>query len=604
MKWTRAIARLLKGFHFRKIQVLISFSSITITILAVVLVSFLLFNRFTKAAEENAYLNLGQIIEQVNANLEMYVSGMQDIFQVAQDKMSEASDITDEPKLKEQLETLLGTRQDLVSIALFTTKGELVRGVPAYPMRRNTRLTEQSWFESAIRNPEELQFSPPHIQNLFKSEYRWVVSMSRLITYRDNSRDQEGVLVMDINFRTIDELSQRVSLGKKGYVYIIDSVGNIVYHPQQQLIYAGLKYENIEPVLNYAYGSYVDETEGEQRLITIQTVKPAGWKIVGVAYAEEFLTTRKELGGFLYGFLLAAIAVILVINLYVSARISQPIRRLERSVKMVEKGDFGTSVHVGGAYEVEQLSKRFNLMLRRIRELMDQIIREQEAKRKSELDVLQSQINPHFLYNTLNSVTRMAELGRTEEVVTTITSLSRFFRISLSKGDHIITVQEELEHIRHYLIIQTIRFKNKFTYEIRAEEGTLDCLTLKLILQPLVENAIHHGIEKSAEAGFIGVYARFTEDHLELIVKDNGIGMTEETLGKLLSGALRSEKGSGVGVTNVQERVSLYYGKPYGLFFESEPEEGTSVTIKLPIVKAEKPDPEKPDKPGKGGENG
>lgn len=589
MSRLRKLARFFTGFHVRKIQVLISLSSITITVFVVVLVSALLYNRFSKAAEENAYMNLGQIIEQVNANLELYVSGMQDVFDIAEAKINETLDVPDDQGLGEQLGTMLMTRKDLVSMALFTKEGDLVRGVPAYPMRQNTKLTEQLWFESALQNPDTLQFTPPHIQNLFKSDYRWVVSMSKMITYRDDSRVRQGVLVMDINFRTIDELSQRVSLGKKGYVYIIDSVGNIVYHPQQQLIYAGLKYENLEPVLNYAFGSYVDESDGEQRIITIQTVKPAGWKIVGVAYADEFLTTKKELSGFLYGFLLAAVAVILVINLYVSDKISQPIRRLERSVKKVEQGDFGTTVYVSGAYEVEQLSKRFNLMLRRIRELMDQIIQEQEAKRKSELDVLQSQINPHFLYNTLNSVTRMAELGKTDEVVTTITSLSRFFRISLSKGKHIISVQEELEHVRHYLIIQTIRFKNKFRYEIVADPETLGLQTLKLILQPLVENAIHHGIEKSAEEGFIGVYARIREDRLEFVIKDNGIGMTKETVDKLMSGSLRSESGSGVGVINVQERIKLYYGKTYGLHYESEPEEGTTVTIHLPMVRPEFP---------------
>lgn len=584
MKWLRYVGRYIRNFHIRKIQVLISVSSVTVTILAVLLVSVLLVDRFAQTAEENAYINVGQIIEQVNANLELYVGGMQDVFKVAEGRIQQAPDLLDDSKLADQMETILSTREDLVTMALFTKDGRLVRTVPAIPMRKNTQLTEQTWFESAIQHPNQLQFSPPHIQNLFKSDYRWVVSMSKLITYNDDSKEKQGVLVMDFNFRTIDELSQRVSLGKKGYVYIIDSVGNIVYHPQQQLIYAGLKYENLEPVLNYAYGSYMDDLNGENRLITIQTVKPAGWKIVGVAYADEFLTTRQELSDFLYGFLMVAIAVILAVNLYVSARISQPIQRLERSVQMVEQGDFGTHVYVSGAYEVEQLSKRFNLMLRRIRELMDQNIREQEAKRKSELDVLQSQINPHFLYNTLNSVTRMAELGRNEEVVTTITSLSRFFRISLSKGNHIIPLRDELEHVKHYLIIQNIRFKNKFRYEIEAMEDILDASTLKLILQPIVENAIHHGIEPSPEEGFIRIHAERVEDCLVIVVSDNGVGMDKATLARLKAGKLRSESGSGVGVTNVQERISLYYGKPYGLHYESEPEEGTAVTITMPLV--------------------
>ncbi|GIP11622.1 sensor histidine kinase [Paenibacillus macerans] len=587
MRLWKSAKQLLRGFHIRNIQTLISFSSIIVTVLTVVLVSTLLYNRFTRAAEKNVELSLEEIVEQVNSNLELYVSGMQDVFELTEHKIASTPEAASDERLGNELGTVLNTREDLVSIALFTEEGKLVRNVPEIPMRQNTRLQEQLWFESAMENPGKLQFTPPHIQNLFKWEYRWVVSMSKTVQYWDRNSLKQGVLVIDINFRTIDQLSQRVSLGKKGYAYIIDAVGNIVYHPQQQLIYAGLKYENLEPVLNYAYGRYFDESDGEQRIITIQTVKPAGWKIVGVAYADEFLTTKRELGVFLTWFLPAVIIIILAINIYVSARISQPIRRLERSVQMVERGDFGTIVHVSGAYEVEQLSKRFNLMLRRIRELMDQIIQEQEAKRKSELDVLQSQINPHFLYNTLNSATRLAELGRNEEVVTTITSLSRFFRISLSKGSHVISVQEELEHVRHYLIIQTIRFKNKFRYEIVADEAALECRTLKLILQPLVENAIHHGIEKSAEAGFIGVEARLEGEHLVFRIRDNGVGMPPETVAKLMKGAVRSESGSGVGVRNVQERIVLYYGPGYGLKFDSEPEEGTLATITIPAVKPE-----------------
>ncbi|WP_110932570.1 sensor histidine kinase [Paenibacillus bouchesdurhonensis] len=588
MKIWRHVSSFFKQFHVRKIQTIISLSTISITVLVVILVSYMLFDRFSQASEENTYLNLNQIIEQVNANLELYVSGMEDIFEVAEEKVNAGGKLSDET-LEEQLGTILNTREDLVSIALFSMDGQLVRNVPSIPMRQNTKLTEQAWFTMAQKNPGKLQFTPPHIQNLFKWEYRWVVSMSKVIPYYDGDMIKQGVLAIDVNFRTIDELSQRVSLGKQGYVYIIDAAGNIVYHPQQQLIYAGLKYENLEPVLNYSFGSYLDEAEGEQRIILIQTVQPIGWKIVGVAYVEEFLTTKQDLRDFIVWFLIGVLVVVLIVSIYVSARISQPIRRLERSVKMVEKGNFRTAVDVGGVYEVEQLSKRFNLMLRRIRELMDQIIEEQEAKRKSELDVLQSQINPHFLYNTLNSVTRLAEMGRNEEVVTTITSLSRFFRISLSKGSHIISVQEELEHVRNYLIIQTIRFKNKFRYEIECEEQALECLTLKLILQPLVENAIHHGIEQLAEEGFIGVYISLQDEHLRLKIKDNGVGMTPDRLSKVRTGAARSDSGSGsgVGVRNVQERIALYYGAPYGLHFESELEEGTTVTIRIPVVRPE-----------------
>ncbi|WP_160041632.1 MULTISPECIES: sensor histidine kinase [Paenibacillus] len=555
------------------------------TIFVVVAVSFMLYNKFSKTAEENAYLNIRQIIEQVSYHLELYVKGMQDIYEVVEDQINETPDISS-PVLREQLATLLRTREDLVSLGLFTPTGNLVMDVPDLDMRRNTLLETQSWFESARARPQKLSFSAPHIQNLYKGQYKWVVSLSRMVKYKENGVTKQGVLLADVNFRTIDELSRKVSLGKRGYAYVIDDLGNLVYHPQQQLIYAGLKYENLEPVFDYAYGSYTDKSTGELRYITVRTVDPIRWKIVGVAYPDEIVTTQRDLNRFVFWFLLVICAAVAVLAFFVSAKISQPLLKLEKSVQSAGQGDFSTPIHVSGAHEVVQLSKRFNFMLHRIRQLMDQIIYEQEAKRKSELDVLQSQINPHFLYNTLNSVIRLAERGKKEEIIATITSLSKFFRISLSRGKNIITVEEELEHVRHYLIIQKIRFKNKFDFSIECDEKAASCKTLKLILQPIAENAIVHGIEKMQDAGFIRITATAADDRLTMKVSDNGLGMTKQVMEQLLSGGVRSG-GSGVGVKNVNERIRLYYGKTYGLSFESELEEGTTVTITLPAEQSE-----------------
>lgn len=575
--------RLPMSFRLRSIQTIITATFAGMTVLVVILVSIMLYNKFSKTAEENAYLNIQQIIEQVNYHLELYVKGMQDIYAVVEQQIDQTADVSS-GVLREQLTTLLHTREDLVSVALFTPEGRLVLDIPNAEMRRNTKLTEQSWYESAREVPQKLSFSPPHIQNLYKGQYKWVVSLSRMIEYRDQGKVKRGILLVDVNFRTIDELSRKVSLGKQGYAYIIDELGNIVYHPQQQLIYAGLKYENLEPVFDYAYGSYIDKSTGVPRYITIRTVQPIGWKIVGVAFPDEIVTTKQDLNQFIFWFLVVVITAVVLLAVFISAKISQPLRRLERSVQSVGQGDFSTPIYVSGAYEVVQLSKRFNFMLHRIRQLMDQIIHEQEAKRKSELDVLQSQINPHFLYNTLNSVIRLAEKGKKEEVVTTITSLSKFFRISLSKGNTIITVEEELEHVRHYLIIQKIRYKHKFNYEIQCDEAARSCKTLKLILQPIVENAIYHGIEKMPDEGWISISAAVQGEQLVLTVKDNGLGMTPQVMDQILSGNHRSGSGSGVGVKNVNERIRLCYGKPYGLHFASELEEGTSVTITLPAV--------------------
>lgn len=580
----RLLSGVVDAIKAKSIQFIITTSFTLVTVLVVLFVGVMLYSKFTETAEQNAYLNTQQILEQVKYNLDSYLNGTTQIFELVDDKIRRSQGVALE-KLTEQLEAIVETRKDIVSIAVFSRTGELLIGTPAKPMRKNSELTEQSWFQSAVADPNNLSFSLPHIQNLFKGEYTWVVSMSRGITIKGDRGDIPAVLLVDVNFKEIDDLCQRVGLGKKGYVYIIDLVGNIVYHPQQQLVYVGLKNENRSLPLRYSYGSYVDDSGGEQRLITIKTVDQLGWKIIGVSYMDEIATMKSEISRFLIWLLCFVFVIVLLLLSYISAKISRPIKMLERSMERVEQGDFTVNEPIRGCHEVEQLSARFHLMMAKVRELMNQIIREQEAKRKSELEVLQAQIHPHFLYNTLNSVVRMVGIGKNEDVITTITSLSKLFRISLSRGKSIITVQEEIEHVRNYLIIQKMRYKQKFEYEIEAREEVLACKTLKLLLQPIVENAIYHGIEPMADPGHIRISASLYEGKLLFVVQDNGLGMPPHVREQVLAGGYKSEGGSGVGIQNVNERIRLTFGEEYGLEIESELEVGTTVKVWLPYLR-------------------
>ncbi|MDT3417266.1 MULTISPECIES: sensor histidine kinase [Brevibacillus] len=577
---------LVQMVKMKSIQFIITASFTLVTVAVMLFVGVMLYSKFSETAEQNAFLHTQQMIDQVSFNLNSYLDSMKEIFELAAEKIRRSENVPDD-KLTERLGTILETREDLVSVAVFSREGELIAAYPQAAMRKNTRLQEQSWFQAALRDPGHISFSLPHIQNLFQGEYKWVVSMSRGISVSQNGEREDAILLVDVNFKTIDDLCQRVELGKKGYVYIIDLAGNIVYHPQQQLIYVGLKNENRAIALKNSYGSYVDESDGERRLVTIKTLDDIGWKIVGVSYMDEIATTKKEISGFIFWLLVVVIAVVVFVLTYISAAISRPIRNLERSMQQVEKGDFTVNLAVRGSHEVEQLSRRFNHMVIRIRQLMDQIIREQEAKRKSELEVLQAQINPHFLYNTLNSVVRMVGIGKNEDVITTITALSKLFRISLSKGKNIITVQEELEHVRNYLVIQKMRYKNKFTYEITAQDEVLPCKTLKLLLQPIVENAIYHGIEPLADQGRITVSAERSDGDILFRVRDNGLGIPPHVLEQIGSGQIKSKDGSGVGIKNVHERIRLFFGEAYGLSIESDEETGTTVTIRIPMITEE-----------------
>jgi two-component system sensor histidine kinase YesM len=222
---------------------------------------------------------------------------------------------------------------------------------------------------------------------------------------------------------------------------------------------------------------------------------------------------------------------------------------------------------------------------------MHEVVLEQEAKRKSEMKALQAQINPHFLYNTLDSIVWMAETNNSE-VVTMTEALARLFRITLSRGEDQITLEQELEHVRNYLIIQSLRYINKFDYELDAEESLLQNKVLKLILQPLVENSIYHGIKNKRQKGHIRITARAEHGRLLILVQDDGIGMSPEKAATILQSAASDHKDrfSGIGVRNVHERIQLYYGPEYGLQFESKPGEGTTVKVWLPLPGEAKPD--------------
>lgn len=566
----------------RSIQFILTVSFTLFSTFIILIVSVVLYGRFSATAQENAFRNSQQIVDQVSYNLENYVEVTSDLFNMMHHALGQSNDVKSD-MMRQQLESMMSTRSDTVSLVLFDDQGQLLLDLPNVELKETLQITEEGWFRSALDTAGHLSISLPHVQNLYKQQYRWVVSISKSITVWHNGKQVNGVLLMDVNFNTIDELSERISLGQKGYVYMLDeSAGNIVYHPQLELIYANLKEENVELALKHTYGSFIDESAEEEKMISVQTIGNVGWKVVGVSYMDEAMTTSWELNRSMSKLLIALGLIVFLLSSMVARRISRPIKRLELSMKSVERGDFDMTVSGEGPLEIKHLADRFNIMIGTIKQLMKRIVTEQESKRKYELEALQAQINPHFLYNTLNTVVRMVGMNKNEEVITTITALSKLFRISIGKGKSLITLADEMEHARNYLIIQQMRFKNKFDYSFDLQQEALSHATLKLIVQPLIENALVHGIEPSVDKGHIAVSARLEGSEIVVQIKDNGLGMSEEQLQKILSGTIVSSKGSGVGVMNVQERIRLYFGAAYGLHFESELEVGTTVTIRFP----------------------
>ncbi|HOO27619.1 MAG TPA: histidine kinase [Lachnospiraceae bacterium] len=281
-----------------------------------------------------------------------------------------------------------------------------------------------------------------------------------------------------------------------GYVYLIDRNGELIYHPEQKAIYSGLVQENNKKAALYEDGDYIETFMGEERAVVVKTVGYTGWKIVSVTPTKEFSMNMMQLKFFMLMVCTVTIFLILFGNIFISDRVTNPIRKLEASIKYLEEGNLDTDkIYIGGSHEIRHLGRTIRSMVNQMRKLMDEMVKEQKAKRKSELDALQSQINPHFLYNTLDSVVWMIESERYKEAISMVRALATLFRISLSKGSNIISIKDEITHAKNYLSIQQVRYKNKFTVTVDIAPEIENCSTIKLIIQPLLENAIYYGVE-------------------------------------------------------------------------------------------------------------
>lgn len=576
--------------RFRSIRtsMIFAFAALIIFALMTYLVVSLQYTEETVLENSTEYTS--QLIGQVNNDIDSYISYMENIsFIVAnnsdvRDYLFEQNlTATEENQMRERItavfSTVTDTREDITNIAILPNQKEALINEGYDYLNPFIQVEELSWYQEAMAAEQQAALSSSHVQNAIQGNYDWVVTLSRSITSKERS-DVHGVFFVDLNYNAISELCEKISLGNKGYIYILDGKGSIVYHPQQQLIYSGMKQEMIEEIMTAETSSFRTE---DGRLYTISCSEETGWIVVGVAYVSELMHSANEARGIYLLVAMILFAVALALAYLLSSEITKPIKALEKSMKEVEKGNFAhAALEVKEENEIGRLSRNFNMMTNEIQNLMEQSAREQRAKRKYELKALQAQINPHFLYNTLDSIIWMAEWGKNQEVVKMTSSLARLLRRSISNEQEVVTVAEEVEYTKDYLTIQKMRYKDKLEYEISVDPEIYQEEIVKLVLQPLVENAIYHGIKYKEGKGLVRILGFKEGDCIILRVEDDGKGMDEDTLTHIFEKHVRDTKSNGVGLKNVNERIQLYYGAEYGLIYESELGRGTTATIVLP----------------------
>ena len=542
-----------------------------ITAVVLCTVSAVFMVRYRAALIRSASTATAQACGQAAVTVAGYVDDMNEVMDLVQIAMR-----SEEEQRDELLRSLLRMRSDVVAVTTYDDAGTLEQCWALGHVPRADILQNLS-FDADMAAVSDSYVTPPHVETIFESYYPWVVT----IASRLPQGGPASWVSLDISFSAISEYISSVGIGAHGYCFLMDDDGNIVYHPQQQLLYSGLKSEDATRLAAMADGTW-----GEQTVIySITSIADSGWRVVGVSYVDELvdLSVRQMMRTCVLIALLA-MAAALGTGVVLSRILSRPLAALAAAMGRFEQdADHFTPTPVTGTQEVSDLSDSFGHMVQRIQHLMATVREEEVNLRKTELKALQAQINPHFLYNTLDSIAWMCERGRNQDAVSMVHALARLFRISISKGHELIPIRKELEHAESYLQIQKYRYKNQFSYTFTVDESCLDCLCNKITLQPILENAIVHGLDLMVEPGHIEVEVRRDGEDILFLVRDDGVGMDEEQVHHIL----HSEPGdrTGIGIKNVNDRLRIYFGERYGLRIESELDEGTCVEIRMPSIR-------------------
>ncbi|WP_246294477.1 sensor histidine kinase [Paenibacillus planticolens] len=460
---------------------------------------------------------------------------------------------------------------------------------------RNPHLTRLT------NNPDEVLIIPPSDASVLDRIDGFQYSNTNVISIMAAVKQQItheviGFIVIDLDDRVVKQFCDNVTIGATGFYFVVDSSGTPIFTPSTLKASAKLPLpSDLVHLLNGADTNdtnYIDSTEGKPKFVYVAPSRMTGWSIVGYVPLQEIVEEANSIRQLIIITVVLSFVFAVSLHFFISNRLTHPLHLLKSKMQLAASGYLEAKVVPTGNDEVAQLGNSFNIMLSKIRKLLEQSIKEQEEIKKAELRALQAQINPHFLYNTLDSIVWMAEAGKNNQVIQLVQSLSKLFRISLSKGRDWIIINKEVEHVHSYLVIQQMRYRDILDYEIDIEPRLNPYPILKMILQPIVENALYHGLKNKRRKGLIRLTGCIeNEEDIVLTVEDDGIGMSPEKLEQMRDYLTNNqppeqtgnEVSGGFGLHNVQQRIKLYYGDKYGVSIDSIQNEGTKVSIRIPM---------------------
>ena len=554
------------------------FSGMITVCIAVLIV---LYSRYVSGQiQNNVQTDTERQMDALSAGLEQEIKSMSDLINQVYYQILKTVDGTQTARDASLLEFYRQHNKQLANVALYLKSGETVWSTEQTPAQA-ADVVKQPWFQQAAQTIEQISFGSQQL--LCRDDHLTrVLVVSRYVEFTRGGQSTEGVLRLDFPVSDLDSTLERYKSTKVDYCYVLDTDGSMLYHPFRKEIASGLWEEWSMPMLA---DTTVQHNHAAWNIQTHQ-IGYTGWKLVSVRSLTDVQQQNHNLYVILWVVLCATGAVLILTDLLLLRLITHPVSHLSAVMERFGVGDLSVRAQAEVIGELRALADHFYSMAERIQRLMRQVIANEKEKRHMERKLLQSQITPHFLYNTLDSIIWMIQSGEYEGAGKMVSLLAKFFRVSLSQGKDIIPLRKEIEHAVSYLSIQNIRFKDKFEFTTDIDASLLDYLCPKITIQPIIENAVYHGKEGKYDDGEIELSVHEVDGNICIAVADNGGGMTEEQIDYILHNkVVSSKRGSGVGVHNVDDRLKLLYGPEYGVTIESVLDEGTTVRMTIPKVR-------------------
>lgn len=537
------------------------------------------FNFFSGTTNSVVETSSREINKQIILNYESYIFDVIDVGNYIKEITLEKSKNDDYESLTDIYETMDQSNSYITSISFFKLTGDLVVTSEGGKHLQNN-LRDRDWFISALNETSIFHFSAPHQEDLYVGSTRDVITVSKVIRFEDYGTERNGVLVIEIELDNFAKIKEVTNLGENGHIVITDENYKTVF--TDKIACQDSTCTSIDFMKDKIMGGEFVKENDSMLYMNINTISLTRWRIATFVDAEVLSDSRDTLIiSFIVAFVGSLLITVLVSSLF-SRRITSPIYKLNEYMKEFRKGSLEEKIDIEGQKELVELGDSFNQMIEEIQGLMTEVLQEQKAKRKTQFIALQNQINPHFLYNTLDSILYLNENKRNDDVEEMIVALSKFFRSSISTEKNVIPLREEIEHVRNYLLIQKIRYHNKFSFHFNVDKKLLDFGVLKLGLQPVVENAIYHGINPETFDNMITINIFDDPENVYLEVKNNGYGISEEGIEKIYHGFNEHKESSHIGLRNINQRLQLYYGVKGHVEIESLLDEYTIVRIVYP----------------------